>query len=204
MSFEDFSGYILAGGKSSRMGTDKAFLKIGEKNFLENAFEILNPICDYRIKIVLNPKRKQLTKKLPKDIPYIFDIFKNRGVLGGIHSALTDCKTKFAIILAVDLPFVTSEAIRHLSQITIGSEQISAVIPKQNEGRLQPLVAVYKVSHCLPIIEQTFSLKNHFSVHDFISKLETKIVDQNVLSKDKNLFLNINDHSDLRANDLGL
>ncbi len=82
----DFTGYILAGGKSSRMGRDKAFLKIGEKTFLENAVEILKPNCD-QVKIVLNKSQNHFIEKLPDGISHIFDIHENRGALGGIHAA---------------------------------------------------------------------------------------------------------------------
>ena len=102
---EDFTGYILAGGKSSRMGRDKAFLKIGDKTFLENAVEILKPNCE-QVKIVLNKSQNHFIEKLPDDISHIFDIYENRGAVGGIHAALQDCQTEFAVILAVDLPFV--------------------------------------------------------------------------------------------------
>src|SRR5438045_1162415 len=99
-----FTGYILAGGKSSRMGKDKAFLKTSDKTFLERAINALSSICENHVKIILNQNQTDLIEKLPPNIPYIFDIFENRGALGGIHTALKNCKTKFAIILAVDLP----------------------------------------------------------------------------------------------------
>ena len=113
-----FTGYILAGGKSSRMGRDKAFLKIGEKTFLENAVEILTPVCK-QVKIVLNKSQTHFIEKLPEGISHIFDIHENRGAVGGIHAAFQDCKTEFAVILAVDLPFVTSEAIEKLCEIIL-------------------------------------------------------------------------------------
>ena len=59
---QNFTGYILAGGKSSRMKRDKAFLEIGGKTFLENAFSALAPNCK-RVKIVLNPAQKHFIEK---------------------------------------------------------------------------------------------------------------------------------------------
>ena len=140
----DFTGYIFAGGKSSRMGADKAFLKIGEKTFLENAVEILKSNCD-QVKIVLNKSQTHFIEKLPDGISYIFDIHENRGALGGIHAAFQDCETEFAVILAVDLPFVTSEAIEKLCEIILREKDFSAIVPRQTDGRFQPLCAVYRV-----------------------------------------------------------
>lgn len=192
MNFEEFTGYILIGGKSSRMGTDKAFLEIGDKNFVENAIALLKPICADRIKIVLNPDQNHLIEKLPKKISHIFDIYKNRGALGGIHASLKDCKTDLAIIFAVDLPFVTTEAIKILSKIALESNQISAIIPMQIDERPQPLCGIYRKDNCLPKLENLLQQENSTSVRLFLGKLETKFVDQNKLCSNSNLFENIN------------
>ncbi len=132
----EFSGYILAGGKSSRMGTDKAFLKIGEKTFVENAVEILRTVCESRVKIVLNQNQKHFTEKLPQNLTYIFDIYQNRGVLAGIHSALKDCQTKYAVILAVDLPLVTQDVILKLAMSLTDYQECSAIVPEQANLKL--------------------------------------------------------------------
>ncbi len=187
----DFSGYILSGGKSSRMGTDKAFLKIGEKTFIENAFDILKPNFE-QVKIVLNKSQTHFIGKLPAKISYIFDIYENRGALGGIHAAFSDCETEFAVILAVDLPFVTSEAIRILCKIIADDKDISAVIPRQNDERLQPLCSVYRAKDCLPKLEEILSKNQSASVRDFLSTLEIKIIDSKEISLNENLLENIN------------
>ena len=186
-----FSGYILAGGKSSRMGTDKAFLKIGEKTFLENAVEILKPNCE-QVKIVLNKSQNHFIEKLPDGISHIFDIHENRGAIGGIHAALQDCKTEFAVILAVDLPFVTSEAIEKLCKIISDEKDFSAIVPRQTDGRLQPLCAVYRVKDCLAKPEEILSKPESASVRDFLKNLKIKMVETANLSTNKKLFANIN------------
>lgn len=196
MKLNDFTGYILAGGKSSRMGTDKVFLKIGNKTFIENAVEILKLVCKDRIKIVLNPKQDHFIEKLPPNIPHIFDIFENRGALGGIHSALKNCETKFAIILAVDLPFVTKEAIDRLANIAIESKEFSAIVPQQNDGRLQPLCAIYQVENCLPKLEEFLSKNVSSAVHNYVESIGAKIIDIKILSSKQNFLANINTPQD--------
>jgi molybdenum cofactor guanylyltransferase len=197
----NFSGYVLAGGKSSRMGADKAFLKIGEKTFLENATRALKPNCG-RVKIVLNKSQTHIIEKLPENAVHIFDIYENRGALGGVHAALKDCKTEFAIILAVDLPFVDEGAIKKLCEIVMGSKDFSAIVPRQNDRRLQPLCAVYQVKNCLPKLEEILSKNESSSVHDFLEMVETMIVDQTRLSDNENLFLNVNNSKDYKVWDV--
>lgn len=192
---ELFSGYVLAGGKSSRMGKDKAFLEINGKTFLANAVDALRPACS-SIKIVLNKSQTHLVKKI--STKYVFDHFENRGALGGIHAALKDCETKFAIILAVDLPFVSSEVIEKLCEVALNSKDFVAIVPRQNDGKLQPLCAIYRVKDCLSKIEDLLKKNESASVRDFLEKVPTKFIEANFLSDDENLFFNVNQPSDFR------
>ncbi|CAN5757693.1 molybdenum cofactor guanylyltransferase [soil metagenome] len=193
----DFTGYILSGGKSSRMGTDKAFLKIGEKTFLENAVEILKPNCK-QTKIVLNKSQNHLIEKLPDGVSYIFDRFENRGAVGGIHAAFTDCKTEYAVILAVDLPFVTSEAIKKLCEIILQEKDFSAIVPRQTKGKFQPLAAVYRVKDCLPKAEEILSKTKSASMRDFLKLTQNYFVEELFLNSAENYFFNVNHPSDLQ------
>lgn len=185
------------------MGADKAFLKIGEKTFLENALETLTPVCK-QVKIVLGKSQTHFIEKLPTGISYIFDIFENRGALGGIHAALKTCPTGFAVILAVDLPFVTSEAIQNLCEIARNSKDFSAIVPRQNDERLQPLAAVYRAKDCLPKLEEILSKNESVSVSKFLETLEVKIIESKSLSKKENLLKNINSPVDLQSIEIDL
>lgn len=198
MSFSDFTGYVLAGGKSSRMGEDKAFLKIGDKTFIENAIDALKPNCE-PVKIVLNKSQAHFIEKLPENAEYIFDIYENRGALGGIHAAMKDCETEFAVILAVDLPFVDESAIRNLCEIALGSKAFSAIVPRQNDGKLQPLCAVYRAKNCLSKLEVVLSKNKSVSVRDFLETVETKIIESSNLNRDQNLFINVNYQRDFET-----
>ena len=193
MREKKFTGYVLAGGKSSRMGSDKAFLKVGGKTFLENAVDALRPHCSL-ITIVFNDSQKLKINSIPAKIPHIFDIFENRGAPGGIHAALHNCKTEFAVILAVDLPFVTGQAIDKMCETAVNVKDFSAVVPRQSDGKLQPLCAVYRVKDCLTKIEKVIKNDDSASVRDFLKLLPVKYIEQHELTRNynKNLFMNIN------------
>lgn len=191
-----FTGYILAGGKSSRMKRDKAFLNIGDKTFVENAARILAPVCG-QIKIVLNKSQTHFPEKLPDYISQIFDIYENRGALGGIHAAVLDCETKFAVILAVDLPFVTSGAVEELCKIAVRFEDFSAIVPRQKDEKLQPLAAVYRAENCLPKVVEMLSNPGSASMHSFVEIINAKLIEAENLSADENLFKNVNRPQDL-------
>ncbi|MCY7374939.1 MAG: molybdenum cofactor guanylyltransferase [Pyrinomonadaceae bacterium] len=191
---EQFSGYVLAGGKSSRMKTDKAFLEIGGETFLERAIKTLQTVCENRVKIVLNQTQTHFIERLSNDFPHIFDFYENRGALAGIHAALKSCETKYALILAVDLPLITNEAIENLAAITLSSNKFIAVVPRQTDGRLQPLCAAYLARYCLPVLENLMGENDSASVNDFLELIAPRIVYQDKLTADEisDIFFNVN------------
>ena len=195
-----FEGFVLAGGKSQRMKTDKAFLQIGGETFLTRAVKTLSSTCKNRVKIVLNKAQMSFIKRFPNQIPYIFDVYENRGALGGIHAALSDCQSGWAIILAVDLQLVTDEAIENLARIAFESKDFAAVVPIQMDGRPQPLCAVYRVEDCLPKLGNLLKEPTSASVRDFLKLVPTRFIGQDELTTNgrEDLFFNVNRPSDFQ------
>jgi len=197
---ERFDGYVLAGGKSSRMKIDKAFLEFGGETFLTRAVKTLSTVCDNRVKIVLNKSQTNFIEKFPDRVPHIFDVYENRGALGGIHAALSDCRSQWTIILAVDLPHVTSEVIENLSRIAFKSKDFAAIVPIQTDGRPQPLCAAYCVKNCLPKLENLLEETISTSVRDFLKIVPTHFIGQDELTMNggEDLFFNVNRPSDFQ------
>lgn len=186
----NFTGFVLAGGKSSRMGTDKYALEIGGETFLARAVNLLKPVCE-TVKIVFNDDQN-----IETDQPVIRDIYKGRGAAGGIHAALKNCETKFAVILAIDLPFVTTAAIENLTNIALASNKYIAFVPRQTDSRAQPLCAVYRAKYCLPALEKLLAENDSVSVKDFLDQILPKYIDANRLSDDERLLFNVNSPGD--------
>ena len=133
---DQFEAFILAGGASSRMGTDKSQLLIERQTFTERIAETLFKLTD-SVSIVGGPS--QLT------LPSIPDIYQQCGALGGLHAAFTACKREWAIVVACDLPFVTAELFSFLAEMRVDHD---AVVPIQIDARPQPLCALYRVDPC--------------------------------------------------------
>lgn len=200
MNSSQFSGFVLAGGKSSRMKRDKAFLKIGDAAFLERAAEALAPNC-VEVKIVINEAQAEKFRLGFSSFDFVFDIFPSRGALGGIHAALKNSNTDWAIILACDLPLVTAEAIENLVQIALNSpEDISAVVPKQTDEKFQPLCAAYRAKNCLPKIEELLEQEVSVSMKDFLKLITVRFIEQKELNNNKqeDLFFNVNHPADFQ------
>ena len=185
----DFTGFVLAGGKSSRMGKDKFALLFNGETFLERAVETLTKVCENRVKIVLNQNQTIETLQ-----PIVRDVYEDRGALGGIHAALKNCETKFAVILAIDLPFVTSETIEKLIDFAHSSNKFLAFVPRQIDARAQPLCGIYRASYCLPILEKLLEETASASVRDFLELIYPRFIEQYKLSNDSetDIFFNVN------------
>lgn len=127
--------FILAGGRSSRMGADKALLELNGKPLIVHTIELARQVSR-DVKIVGNP----LT--LASYGAVIEDVYRGRGPLGGIHAALTASESDWNLILAVDLPFLTVPFLKYL----IAESQASGVtvtVPS-TDGFLHPLCGVYR------------------------------------------------------------
>jgi molybdenum cofactor guanylyltransferase len=134
-SESDVTAFVLAGGKSSRMGRDKAFLRLGEETLLSRALKMAGAVAG-EVRIVGD------TSKFASFGQIIEDVYRDRGPLGGIHAALSSTTTELNLMLAVDLPFVGPEFLEYLIVRARESGAIIAV-PRAGSG-LQPLCAVYR------------------------------------------------------------
>jgi molybdenum cofactor guanylyltransferase len=130
-------GFLLAGGKSSRMGSgiDKAFLDFGGQTLLDRALTVMGAVCD-RVAIVGDPAR------FAKYESVVGDIFSGCGPLAGIHAALGYSSAQLNLVLAVDMPFVSRELLAFLFA-TAENTDATITVPRTNKG-LQPLCAVYR------------------------------------------------------------
>ena len=132
---DDVTAYVLAGGKSTRMGRDKAFLELGGQSLLARAVATARGLTQ-NVVIVGNEVKFAAFGSV------VEDVYQERGPLGAIHAALTSSVTELNFVLAVDMPFVEEEFARWL----IGEARLSenvVTVPRAG-GRLHPLCAVYR------------------------------------------------------------
>lgn len=131
---ENYSMIVLAGGKSSRMGADKADLLIGDQTFLQIQIEKGRQLGIQDIQV-------SGYRGTHCDIPVTWDRFPDKGPLGGLESCLRRAKHEKCLVLSVDVPLVSVEELKKLLDASRQSEA-SAVILKSGQKE-QPLIAVY-------------------------------------------------------------
>lgn len=129
------AAFILAGGKSSRMGEDKAFLRLNGKSLLETARELVSHVCG-KVSVVGDRARFG-----PEAIE---DVYPDSGPLGGIHAALAATKSDLNLVIAVDTPFLEPKFLRWMLHRAATTHSI-VTVPRLASG-FQPLCAVYRRS----------------------------------------------------------
>jgi len=132
----DVSAFILTGGKSTRMGSDKAFLQLNGRTLLARMLEAARSLTS-NVRIVGDRSKYEAFAAV------VEDIFPGCGPLGGIHSGLRSSTTDINVILAVDTPFVSLALLQFLVSRARSSPG-SLVTVAQANGGLQPLCAVYR------------------------------------------------------------
>ena len=150
-------GFILVGGQSRRMGTDKALLTIKGQTFLERIAEEMSGVVN-SISVVgsgrppgeINLPNSKL-RQTGISVSQVPDVYPNWGALGGVHAALSACASEWALVVACDFPLVTRE---FFTQLAERRQDFEAVAPVQSDLIPQPLSSLYKVAPCLERAEQ--------------------------------------------------
>lgn len=164
------SAIILAGGKSSRMGTNKALLPMDGKTNIELIKDQLTPFFSDIIVVTNHFEAYEFLK-----VPMVKDEYIGKGPLAGIHTGLKHSKTETNFFVACDMPFVSGELAKHLIELC---DNYEAVVPRIN-GTLHPLFSVFKKS-VLPMVEQCLQ-EDRLKIRDLLEELQVLYVNEGEL-----------------------
>lgn len=128
------TGLVLAGGKSARMGTDKAVLRLQGERLVDRAVRVLQGCC---AEVLVASGDGARLAGLP--VPQIADAMPEAGPLGGLVAGLETAAHDLVAVIAVDMPGADAGVLRRLAGRWDGQ---AAVVPR-TAGRLQPLHAVW-------------------------------------------------------------
>ncbi|MCX9082094.1 MAG: molybdenum cofactor guanylyltransferase [Candidatus Methanoperedens sp.] len=196
------SALILAGGRGSRLGfREKALLDISGKPLIAFVIESLEKVVDEIIISVRDEAQGELLKTLFPDMRYAYDMYENTGPLAGILSGLSICKDEYCFIAACDMPFINEKAVHLLFS---KCRDYDAAIPRQGDGFLEPLHAVYNSRSMMSETKKSLE-KSETTILAPISRLNVNYVPFEEISKiDPELatFMNINTCEDIKKIDL--
>ncbi|HXH13048.1 MAG TPA: molybdenum cofactor guanylyltransferase [Alphaproteobacteria bacterium] len=166
------TGVILAGGKSRRMGRDKAFLPFGRGVLIERVIAVLRRVTDEILLITNTPEQYHRFA-----LPMFADVIPEAGSLGGIYTGLVYARTPYSLCLACDMPFVKPEFLRFLCGI---APEADVVIPR-NADDFQPLCAVYAQA-CREPIQQCIQ-RGRLKITNFFDQVRVRVVEGEELAR---------------------
>jgi molybdenum cofactor guanylyltransferase len=187
-SVDPVTAFVLAGGKSSRMGQDKAFLQLGGRTLLELALDLAKNAAD-GVLIVGS------AEKFAAFGPVVEDVYPGQGPLGGIHAALTQTSTDLNLMLAVDLPFIHPSFLRYL--IARGRETAAGIVVPKADGRSQPLCALYRRSFA--DVAEGSLLAGANKIDPLFSQVQTRVIEPTEMTQNgfaEEMFRNLNTPED--------
>lgn len=161
---KEITAIILAGGKSSRMKTEKGLVPFRKKPLVLHVIDAVKKITDKIIIVTSNPEYKQL------GYPCIEDKMKDKGPLGGIYTGLFNSATQKNLLLGCDMPFLSKKLLTALLN-NYGNED---VLLTEHLGLAEPLCSVFD-KNCMTQFRQLLE-KNQLKITDALVGLKTRVI----------------------------
>jgi molybdopterin-guanine dinucleotide biosynthesis protein A len=168
------SAILLAGGKSSRLGTDKAKVKLdGESVMIQAIAEKLSGLSE-DIVVSTNGRRYE---DITIPVRWAIDVRPGAGSLMGLYSGLLAAKHDYAIAVACDMPFINIELLKYMISLP---RDYDALLPKIGE-QTEQLHSIYS-KNCLPKMEKYLN-SGHLKITSFMDEIDVKYVDEDIINK---------------------
>jgi len=185
---KSLTAFVLAGGKSTRMGQDKALLELNNETLLVRVLKLAKLIAP-NVRIIGD------AKKFAPWGDVVEDIYPEHGPLGGIHAALAGTETDLNLVLPVDMPFLDRAFLDFL--VAKGASSSAIVTVPRSGDRLHPLCATYRRSF-VEVAKRSLEA-GHNRIDALFSDVETQIIEEDEIRRNGfplNLFRNVNTPQD--------
>lgn len=186
---DEISSVILCGGRSRRMGQDKARLQWNGGELLDEIAGKLSVLGETFLSV------DSKSRFSDKPYPIIEDRYPDCGPLGGVCSALLFCRTPLLFVVSCDMPFVAGEVGRVLQGLM--EPGAGAVVPVEEDGRVHPLCAVYRRDTSSVLLEQLRS--GNFRMRDALGRLRTVYVPAEEFPMGSRALCNVNTPEEYKA-----
>jgi molybdopterin-guanine dinucleotide biosynthesis protein A len=183
---------ILAGGKSSRLGRNKALQVIGGKSLIQRVIDRL-AILSTEI-IIVTADGEAIPCYSTVEIKTVADIYPEKGPLVGIFSGLLSSSDPYAIAVGCDTPFLSVSLLKYMAQIC----SVYDVVVPRIRNKLEPLCAVYS-NNCSGPIKKLLE-QNELRIDRLFSMVKVKYVEGDEINRfdpEHLSFFNINNQADL-------
>jgi len=173
---------ILAGGKSTRMGKDKALTFLRGRYLLEIVVERVYFTFDKVLIATPSPEKYRFIKKGAK-VKIVKDIFPEKGPLGGIYTGLIHSKDEYNFICGCDMPFLNKKLIEKMAEMACGFD----VVTPEVEGFFEPLHSIYSKRCIEPVLRNL--RRGKLKIKSFFPQVRFKYIPEKIIRKyDPELF----------------
>ncbi|MDP9350964.1 MAG: molybdenum cofactor guanylyltransferase [Chloroflexota bacterium] len=185
MSVQPLTGLLLTGGRSSRMGQNKALLSLapGGMPVVSLAVESLQTVADEILLVGSDPEPYAFL-----GLPQVPDVFPGAGSLGGIYSGLRAARNSFALAVACDMPFLNPTLLRYMAELP---RDYDVLVPVLDEP--EPMHAIYSRA-CLPWMEEKLEA-GRYKIVSWFDRARVYCLESNVIRRydpDLRSFFNMN------------
>ena len=183
------TGIILSGGKSTRMGENKAFIEIEGVPIVSRIYTLFKELFQ---EVIIVTNQPELFKNFDSKI--YSDLLPNKGALGGLFTGLFFSNFQYSFCVACDMPFIKKSLVQYLINNIEGED---VIVPRAKDG-LQPLHAVYS-KNCLDPIKKIME-QGKYKIIDFYNLVSIKIVEEKdftSLDPLRESFINVNTPEEL-------
>jgi molybdopterin-guanine dinucleotide biosynthesis protein A len=190
---EGITGLILAGGKSTRFGKNKALVELDGIRLIERVIQVMGSVFQRLIILTNSPHEYAYL-----NLPMVEDLIKGLGPIGGLYTGLESISDDAGFFVACDMPFLSESLIRHMVEIR---DDFDVVLPKI-DWKIEALHGLYTKS-CLPTIKELID-SQEYQVIRFFPKMRVKYLGENEIREfDPQLksFFNINKPNELPIRD---
>jgi len=186
------TGIVLAGGRSARLGQDKALLRLdGGLTLVATTVERLRPLVDEVL--VVTGDGARLGRLSARVVP---DVYPDAGALGGIYSGLVAARHEHALTVACDMPFLSQDLLRHMLALP---RDYDVLLPRLADGLLEPLHAVYSRACREPIRERLAAGRYRVvGFHDLVRVRHVEEPELRRFDPELRSFFNVNTPEELR------
>ncbi len=170
--FTEFTVAIIAGGKSSRMGTDKSFVMVAGKPLIEHVLERVSGLGQAATILITNKPDAYASLHLPM----YGDLLPDKGSLGGIYTAIHHSQTDYTLCVPCDTPFIQPALLRYMLALQASEGGPYDVVVPRVENYPQGLHALYSKACLAPIRERIDA--DRLNVIGFYPQVRARYIDE--------------------------
>ncbi len=164
----DRSAVVLAGGFSGTVGEDKSVPELNGKPIIKRVVDVIHPIVEEVVIVADNEEQKEVyTKLLGPDVKLVVNAEEDNGLLIGALAGFNIAQGKYSLLLASDLPLVSSDVVTLFFELCHGK---TAVIPRWPNQQIEPLQAVYHTKTAVAAAKMAIE-DGMFDVEDMIENM---------------------------------